>query len=971
MTSDAYRHARTVAQTKLYRFPDKDGSSFTRQTIQDVVDETLKFLEIVDVSPADLAADLERTFQTIIGDERALVGEDDGYQRWLSGRKSEIEWAFWRRYEQHLVEEAWAPATLRKLDETTDHVLGLLTAPDRPGPWDRRGMVVGDVQSGKTSHYAGLICKAADAGYKVLVVLSGFHKSLRSQTQIRLEEGFLGYDKAATDLSNERVSVGVGRIDSSPIADSITTRADNGDFKRQVAQNFGINPGGHPLLFVIKKNGSVLRNLLGWVRSVARARDEHGRPYVVDVPLLVIDDEADQGSVDTRDGAITVGGVIDEDHDPTVLNRHIRSLLHLFDRSAYVGYTATPFANIFIHELARTSDCGVDLFPRSFILSLPTPSNYVGPSRIFGTEDEDGDDVPGIPITRTIVNTASNRELNEIRDWMPPKHRKDHRPEVDGRFELPASLRRAVRSFVLATSARRVRGAENSHNSMLVHVTRFTIVQGHVAEQLREEIAGLRRRLRYGDGGGTSVREELRELWENDFVPTTRAVDQDDCPPIAWRDVESNLERIVESLQVREFNGSAGDVLDYYANTDQGLNVIAVGGDKLSRGLTLEGLTVSYFLRASRMYDTLMQMGRWFGYRPAYLDLCRLYSTPELVEWFGHIAAASDELRDDFNRMSASGGTPRDFGLRVRCHPLMMVTSRVKRRHGQTIRVTFAGDISESINFHRTKAALTQNLTAARELVEGAEEDCGKPQRSKTGGTTQGWHGVAPERVVQFLTSYRGHPAAHKCVTDLLARYIREENGADRLTEWCVHVATGSADRSVRLGPLNVTLVKRSWHLGSERDQTVLEANKTDLVSSDHFRIRRLVNPIDETADLSPKELNAALAATVREFESDPGGRDRPVRPAGQQIRHVRPESRGLLLLYPINASDDPAVKVTERIKHVDKVESDAQDLPLIGFAISFPHVADGRASTVAYEVNNVYWEQEFGTADEPEQAGE
>ncbi len=163
------------------------------------------------------------------------------------------------------------------------------------------------------------------------------------------------------------------------------------------------------------------------------------------------------------------------------------------------------------------------------------------------------------------------------------------------------------------------------------------------------------------------------------------------------------LGQVVSSIEVRQINGSARDILDYELNRETGLNVIAIGGDKLSRGLTLEGLTVSYFLRASRMYDTLMQMGRWFGYRPGYLDLCRLYTTPELNEWFQHITEANEELRQEFDHMAAVGGTPRDYGLKVMSHPALMITSRVKLRTGIELQLSFAGSISETVVFHRDR----------------------------------------------------------------------------------------------------------------------------------------------------------------------------------------------------------------------------------------------------------------------------
>jgi hypothetical protein len=375
---------------------------------------------------------------------------------------------------------------------------------------------------------------------------------------------------------------------------------------------------------VVKKNARVLQNLLDWVEWASNGRDpETGRRVVRDVPLLVIDDEADHASVDTNEQAFDENGQPDPDHDPTAINRCVRRLLRFFEKSAYVGYTATPFANISIHERARTADDGDDLFPRGFIINLPAPSNYAGPVRIFGLigSSEDGaEGKPAPPLIRQVTDHAHSLEPGERSGWMPPRHRNGHRPIYGGQPEIPPSLQLAIHSFLLSCAARQARGQVRVHNSMLIHVTRFTSVQQAVYNQVREELSSIRRRIRRGDGGSPRpLLSELRELWEEDFIPTTHFFDDPDSPPLPWESIEPLLAQVVSGIEVRRINGSAKDILDYELNKETGLSVIAIGGDKLSRGLTLEGLTVSYFLRASRMYDTLMQMGRWFGYRTSAL----------------------------------------------------------------------------------------------------------------------------------------------------------------------------------------------------------------------------------------------------------------------------------------------------------------------------------------------------------------
>jgi hypothetical protein len=569
------------------------------------------------------------------------------------------------------LERSLSARAVEALDDSTDTVLGLLEDPLREGPWDHRGLIVGHVQSGKTAHYTGLICKAVDAGYKMIIVLAGLHNNLRSQTQMRLDEGFLGYE---TPVIEHPSIIGAGEFDPDPAIkpNYATNRSQTGDFRRAVARHFGITLEQRPWLFVVKKNKSVLDQLLAWItHHVANAHDpEAGRGIVTNLPLPLIDDEADHASVDTGEQILDEDGKPDEEHQPTAINRLIRRILKAFTRSACVGYTATPFADIFIHDRGATRDEGPDLFPAGFIINLAAPASYVGPARVFGTGSGDAREEP-LPLVRDVCDHISD---NPGSGWRPPKHKKEHQPLYRGAADLPPSLKEAVDAFLVACAVRQLRGQDREHSSMLVHVTRFTAVQQQVRNQVEQHIRHLRQRLlrRIDD---EPLLAGLQALWEADFIPTSatiRALDERLAPAdmFGWPDIAAILPQIVDDIEVHTINGTAKDALDYARHRGKGLKIIAIGGDKLSRGLTLEGLCVSYFLRASKMYDTLMQMGRWFGYRPGYLDLCRLYTTSEMVEWFSHITAAAEELRAEFDLMEASGATPKQYGLkspRIRC----------------------------------------------------------------------------------------------------------------------------------------------------------------------------------------------------------------------------------------------------------------------------------------------------------------
>ncbi|TIQ33122.1 MAG: endonuclease [Mesorhizobium sp.] len=893
-------------------------------------------------------AELVRRFSVWVGTD-ATIRNDEGHRPWLEAARKK-DWRYWQRYREYL-EGRMSVAAVDGVDRSTDTILGMLEDPLRDGPWDRRGLVVGHVQSGKTGNYTGLICKAADAGYKIIIVLAGLHNNLRSQTQMRLDEGFLGYE--TRPIADDIREIGVGLVDRDPAIrpNYVTNRTNNGDFNTARASTLGISPEQRPWLFVVKKNKTVLERLLGWVRHhVADGQDETGRKIVRRLPLLLIDDEADHASVDTGEQIFDEDGQPDPDYEPTAINRLIRRVVHTFTRSAYVGYTATPFANIFIHERGETKEEGPDLFPSAFIVNLAAPSSYVGPAQIFGLQTTSGR-TPGLPLYRAVDDHVSEDGRG---GWMPHTHRNGYVPRIDRTSGIPASLEAAVQSFLITCAVRRLRGQGDAHSSMLVHVTRFTSVQKIVHQRVDEYVQALRQRLirQIGDGG---IVDELKRLWDDDFVPTSRTAEESfsslagDATLPLWPDVLEAIRLVVADTEVRMINGTAKDALDYADQTGPGLKVIAIGGDKLSRGLTLEGLCVSYFLRTSKMYDTLMQMGRWFGYRPGYIDLCRLYTTEELASWFGHIADAAEELRDEFDLMAASGATPREYGLKVQSHPVLLVTSRLKMRSARSLMLSFSGQVSETITLFTDKTVLQRNLDAAADLVRRLGKGEEDPER-KRDGSVQRWQGrvwdnVPAREIISFLNSYRTHPDAYKVNSVLLAEFISKMNAINELTDWTVALIGGGRGRSYPISDdLDVAMLKRSSD-GTEG----------------RYSIGRLLSPRDEAIDLDENEWKAAMAITKAAWNADPGrsrSGDGPAEPSGPAIRRVRGQGiggegghtdRGLLLLYLL-----------------DPEQADAglsPDLPpVVAFGISFP--ASDSGTKVEYRVNNVAWMQEYGGAD-------
>lgn len=921
---------------------------FTPETVVDLLmgalkmgaDPTLAQVEVeVDKLLTGHFAPLRRCRKTIIDDVlrriRVRVGvasvlsDDADHVDWLSlcDRSS---WAFWPRLERYLRQaRKLEPAKALELDRSTDRTLELLESPLREGRWDRRGLVVGHVQSGKTSHYTALAAKALDAGYQIVIILAGVHNSLRAQTHERIDEYLIGRDSAALleAVRQRRATVGggprigVGALDlrlgvPDPAVAILTCTNSNetGDFRTAVATQVGLQVGpGSRLVMVVKKNATILTNLVEWMR-LQNGAPGGGPDRRVPAPTLVIDDEADHASVNTSD----------PDQDPTTINRLIRGLLMAFDRVSLVGYTATPFANIFIPpdvNAAGQARFGDDLFPRSFIVNLKPPSDYIGPDRVFGHSGDESINIPERPALPMFV------PVEDAGAWMPDGHRKDHYPGV-----VPASLQEAVRLFVLVCAARAARGDERVHNSMLVHATRFVNVQSRVAEQIEAELNALRNVLYFGAAGSSrSERQAMKDLWTEQVLTKHegfRTQLGEGCPSLpGWEEVWGRVDTALRRITVMRVNGTSADALKY-SRSPEGVYVIVIGGDKLSRGLTLEGLSVSYFLRTSNMFDTLLQMGRWFGYRPNYPDLCRVYTTPTLYAAFREIALAMEDLRAELDLMADTRKTPLEFGLRVRApQDGLVITSANKIRRGEPVQVRFANSVIQALEIPREGDQAVENRAAVRDLVEGL----GPAERHVRGGSSPHylWHNVGVGRVLEFLGRYEAFSTPsffNRCAA--IRNYISQQVEVGELTGWTVAVVSKrSSPCQVRLGAYDVNLVERKEDSAPAPDGCL--------------RLRGLAGSEEEALDLSRAEYSVANEARASKADDAPKFRG--------TVRSERPATRGLLLIYPL------------KVRGQD-LRPGEDFIPAV--AISFP--ASGTARPLSYMVNDV-WKRQYGLIDEPD----
>lgn len=875
----------------------------TPQRIRELIEAVRNLPFCANVS-SDEAERLALEFEERHGVEMkigAFLTETD-YEPWLDAARASIIPYYWKRYRQLLVQQGFSGHVLATLDDVTDRILGLLENPQKPDSWDRRGMVVGHVQSGKTANYTGLICKAADAGYRLIVVIAGVHNNLRNQTQIRIDEGFVGRDSARMLSARDEQIIGVGKFDSSrrPVTFTNSVR----DFNKVMATGVGVPLQNltEPAVFVIKKQSNTLKNLLEWLKE----HSARGGTATVDAPMLLIDDEADNASINTRHGKGEV----------TRINGQIRDLLKMFNRSCYVGYTATPFANIFIDPATDDEMRGADLFPKDFIVSLDPPTNYFGANRVFIEDAE------------RIV-----RHIDDNEERLPLKHATDFRVTA-----LPPSLVTAVRAFVIAKAIRLARGQEAMHCSMLVNASIKNDVQRQLRNELHIVLKELQASVRVNaalppaDALRDPAIRALHDVWADEYEGTTG------CD---WPTVQERLHEAAASIRTVLINSKSADVLDYAGHAKTGLSVIAVGGFSLSRGLTLEGLLVSYFLRNSMMYDTLMQMGRWFGYRPGYDDLCRVWMPEEAEGWYAHIAEAIEELREELRIMQAANATPEQFGLKVRSHPdTLIVTARNKMGSGEKLRMSIGlGEkFVETATLKRDPASLEANRLAVRQFAEKLAQ-MGRPL-SNSARVAGGWlvQGVAPGLIEDFISAFQNHPGSMLTESGPVRRYIEDRRNTE-LASWDVlftSVKTPDAQGLTDIS-LGIPIYCQRRSAGNRSDCNTLRVTNKQRVAS---------RGVEKTG-LTSVQIEG-VEKTYRESEGKENYPDRI-------YRKVR--ERPLLIVHHLAIGNEN--------------EDLSAQKPTVAWSISFPRTAM-EEMRVEYVVNTTWWKENYrDELDDDEMAGD
>ena len=945
------------------------------------------------------------------------------FKTWLTDeRKNSLKgkWSYSDRYWDYLEESGRSNKVIEEIKNSSYSILQKLEDPECKTESYRKGLVVGAVQSGKTGNFNAVINRAIDSGYKLIIVLAGIMEDLRSQTQDRIEKDVIGEGKLADSEAIGPKGVGhihrFGVLGESNIQQVDSATSIKKDFGR-IVKDMDKSLNGRYVL-VCKKNVSILRNLIVWLHnSLGEGKNKHN------IPFLIIDDEADNASLNNL-------GYKGKNY-ATKTNEYIRAILNLFYVKSYLGYTATPFANVLQdrnespdmdtvikyklnngEEIEKKVKLVDNIFPDDFIELLTPPSNYVGAKQIFETVDiinNLADENEKIPLVAPPVDDhveefpsrlhMSNEELIGVEN-ITSKDEWDDRFGFEGYLgfdtyseyrkgtdaatkddnfpkKLPESLKTAIKCFVIALAIREYRKpgmmlseTYQPHNTMLVHISRFTLWQNKTKTLIQKYINEIISRLKNDKPKSpNSIYYELEQLWysENGFAHIVENIklylpkgyEDEFMTPLVFDSLVPNFIEAVSGLEVKAINSLTKDSLVYPKNKPK--KIIAVGGNRLSRGFTLEGLTINYFIRVTNYSDALLQMGRWFGYRPGYLDCCKIFTTHDSYDKFNSTTKCIEELESEFVKMESQGKTPREFNLRVKKHPSTLKITRpsilknakvVNWSYQDSLQMTTVLKVDKTNiekiwnNFKNNIAPKFQKISSSKDVI---------------------YYSANSNEIVSILSQQPNNFLDSD--PDYMTKFIKLCNKKGYLTNWTIGLKITGASKpgiSKEMVGLNenldipeIFLAKRS---GPNRDVDIIKfinqnqfrasSKSANIITSNNDMSITLTNSEKEKAkekfyETKSKEIlrkNDSLSMEMAELKA----RKSKTIPESY-YRELIKETDGLLMIYLFDSkyafnqefTNNKDLEKKEKIKAKFKnyiVENDIDiGIPLVGYAIEFP----------------------------------
>lgn len=836
-------------------------------------------------------AELERQELQVITLFPAPIVTAGKQKRWYLG-PTESSSPNWNAYRSHLERKGWGNGVIQAIDRASTKITNELLCPNGSKEDRFQGLVLGYVQSGKTANMAATIAKAADSGYRMVIVLAGMTNVLRQQTQIRLLSDVVSHNPL---LWLEGTTI-------------------ESDFKPGSIPKLPTAGHGRCSLFVVKKNAAVLRRFKKALNKLSEIERKG-------LPTLIIDDECDQASINTSAYRSSV----------TRINGLIRDLCEKIPKVTYVGYTATPYANVLMSE--TSVDGSRDLYPSEFIISLDEPEGYFGARRLFG-EDTDAEKDTELPYIRRVPA--------EDRTSLQPPSRKDRETFAPA---LTQSLCDACDWFLLSLAARRARSQAQSHCCMLIHTTIYAACHRQIRRMierawLKPTIDALRNNDRERIG-------HLRALWEceSSALGADRRAELD-CPdtPESFDELMASLLAAAESITMTVENSESefSERLDF--NSGQTVRSIVIGGNVLARGLTIEGLVCSYFIRTSSQYDTLMQMGRWFGYRRGYEDLPRIWMTRDLENAFRDLVNVEEMIRSEIAAISRRGWTPSHLAVRVPQIAGLSITARNKlvMENLEQCEVSYYGTHEQTISFPADATFHQSNWQAGTNLID--EVVANRSIAASKKGDSRLFCDIPYRSILRFLRSYRFDRESLSGVTEFVQREI--DNGEESMEIWNLAVMGSGKGRRTSFGALeDHPMITRSKinprHQSRSSDSLAVELQNL-------IYIKALMGAQDILIDVE-RDSYRQWMQTVPDPDFD------RTKDSWRSIKRYRDHALGgrpLLLLYPIDResiprdwSSDKDIEKCERLPLLHGLRSE-EDLPVgpLGVGIVFPEATKTNA---------------------------
>ena len=922
-----------------------------------------------------------------------------GFVTWLTKDLIQgTDWNYSERYFRYLEKIGRAESVIEEIENSSLSILKKIGNPKSGTAFYEKGIVVGSVQSGKTGNFNAVINRAIDSGYGLIIVLSGIMEDLRSQTQKRIESDVIG-----TGVIDEEKDIkgtkGVGKISrfgnqgNNEIEQVISITSYKSDFNKSLADADA--DLDHTNILICKKNVSVLRNLIVWLHDYLE--DHKGKHKI---PLLIIDDEADNASLNNE-------GHKGREY-ASKINGHIRALLDLFEKKTYLGYTATPFANVLQDRndkpennwtikykfrgdpVEKTLPQVANLFPDDFIELLDAPSNYIGAKQIFETttpiENKKEEKIPLLEVVDDYIDTFPSRVYDtENGETYGVEHYKD-KSDFEARndyiqFEsyseyrrstrasksldnfphiLPKSLNESIICFIISIAIRDSRkplmmnsGLYNQHHTMLVHISRFTLWQNKTKDLILEYVKEIKTRLNNDSiKSPTSIYLDFERIWYKYYAVIIEEIqsylpskyNDDFMAPITFEALIKYLVDAAEGVEVKAINSSTNDKLFYTDKTSK--KVIAVGGNRLSRGFTLEGLTINYFVRMTNYSDTLLQMGRWFGYRPGYLDCCKLFTTKDSIDKFDSTTRAIEELEEEFKKMEDKERTPENFVLRVRKHPgTLKVTRPSILKNAMVVKWSYQDQLEQTTTFDVSKNKILKvwkyfKLSLAHKFKSIPRVNDFLSFQTDIPGIIE---------ILKMENNFDKDSASR------IIKFIKLCKNKGKLTKWTVAIkTTGNA----------MQLKEKDSNLAADIDMAIRRGPSEKNIFHSAFVENKIFKPTGKSANIISNNKDLALLLTGPEIktaeqnfiqkrkkkfiQSNKLSEEEALKKA-QKIhipeyvyREQMSDQNALLIIYLIDLHYvflQEKGKENQKLKQMVKDEGYDLNIPLVGYALAFPPI--------------------------------